>query len=116
MIGKEALLAKRVETTTLEVPDVGTIEVRQLSRSEALQASKLQDKQGVETAERFVLTCALVDPELTNAEVKDWMANSSFGEINDIVNAVHRFSGIAEDEEQEGASQKEAMIDFPNER
>lgn len=93
-IDKDVLLAKRFGVEDVEIPGVGTVQVRPLSRSEALQV------QGVEMPllemERRLLALALVEPKLTEAEIKQWQENSPAGELQPVVEAIIRVSGLEE--------------------
>jgi len=102
---KDALLAKRLTTEELDVPDVGTIKIRALTRSEALQ---LGDKKNTVERERHILVCAMVDPEMTYQDVKAWQDNATPGELEVITTAIARLSGMLD------TSAKEVTGRFPD--
>lgn len=104
MIDKEALLSRRELTTEdVELP-AGTVQVRGLTRAEALRVTgrKLEESE----AERVLLAMALVDPVLTEDEVRTWQRNAPAGELQPVVVAIQRLSGLAAD------AVKESMATF----
>jgi hypothetical protein len=94
-IDKEKLLAKRLKTETVEIPDVGDVVVRALTRAEAFQFTE-KDLEP-EDMERRLLAAALVDPQLTLDEVAEWHSASAPGEIQPVVQAILRLSGLEVD-------------------
>lgn len=94
-IDKEKLLANRLKTETVSIPDVGEVVVRALTRAEAFQFT---DKDlSPEDMERRLLAAALVDPALTLDEVVAWHSASTATEIQPVVEAVLRLSGLEVD-------------------
>lgn len=88
---KDLLLAPRLPEADLEVPGVGTIRVRGLSRLEVMGAQQLKGP----ALDRRLLSLALVDPVLTEAEVGQWQRASVAGEIEQVSAAVSKLSGMA---------------------
>ncbi|MDN5749866.1 MAG: hypothetical protein L0H64_15320 [Pseudonocardia sp.] len=104
IISKADLLARRFGVEDIEIPEVGTVKVRPLSRAEALN---LQGKEmTVEEMERHLLSLALVEPNLTYDEVAQWQQNSPAGEIEPVADAIVRLSGMNK------AAAKEAVQRF----
>jgi hypothetical protein len=108
-ITKEALLARRIDgTEDVEVPGVGTVTIRGLSRAEVMMVRKATDSAGTLDGpralviERKMLAAALVDPALTEAEVGQWQASSAAGEMDVVVDAVQRLSGMTEGADKSG--------------
>lgn len=103
-VSKADLLKKRFGVEDVEVPGVGIVKVRPLSRTEALKI------QGVEMPydemERKLLAAALVEPQLTEDEVATWQDNSPAGELQPVAQAIARLSGL------EQSSPKEAVKRF----
>lgn len=93
---KSKLLKDRitVNTTEVEIPGVGTVVVRGLSRYELLLAAKNTDDPLV--IERRNISFALVDPKLTEAEVEQWQRQSAAGEIGPVTEAIRDLSGLGE--------------------
>jgi hypothetical protein len=95
-IDKAALLAGRgIGTRMVEVPGVGKVEVRGLSRAEALDIQS-QSAQGLDAAamEQRLLALAMVSPSLTEDEVAQWQAVAPAGELEPISNAIQELSGL----------------------
>lgn len=92
---KARLLAKRsgVATEEVEIDGVGVITVRGLSRAEFLAAQKRWPDDTIQQ-ERYTLSRALVDPVMTEQDVKVWQENSDATEINKVSLVVNRLSGI----------------------
>lgn len=103
-VDKAALLTRRFGTEDVEVPGLGTMQVRALTRAEALSVQGVE--MDVEVLEQKLISMALVDPKLTEVEVKEWQACASAGEIQVIVEAIVRISGL------EGYSAKAAYANF----
>jgi hypothetical protein len=94
-LDKAALLARRFGVHDVEIEGVGVVQVRPLSRAEALAI------QGVEMApaemERRLLAAAMVAPKLTEDEVGVWQENSPAGELDPVGEAILRLSGMSKD-------------------
>ena len=107
VVSKEALLAKRFGVFDVEIPDVGTVQVRPLSRAEALAV------QGVEMPaaimEQKLIAKAMVSPRLTEDEVRLWQENSPAGELEPVGNRIMELSGMKPE------SAKEAVKTFRDE-
>lgn len=104
---KEALFRPRLEEEDVPVPGVGTVRVRALSRAEVIIVRKATDAEHVDgprvlVIERKMLAAALVDPQLTEVEVGRWQAASAAGEIEPIVAAIQRLSGMTDDADKSG--------------
>ncbi|HEY0700297.1 MAG TPA: hypothetical protein VGD43_21140 [Micromonospora sp.] len=97
---KDALFRPRCPETDVELPGVGAVRVRGLTRAEVLQISK--GANAGQDMEAQALSWALVDPQLTVDEVKRLFEVATFGEIQALNEAVNELSGIA------GLAEKEA--------
>ena len=108
-VSKENLFKDRLEESDVEVPGVGTIRVRALSRSEVLAVQHLgrTGKVGPAAIERKMLAYALVDPELTEAEVGEWQQASAAGEIEAVTDEVVALSGMEDMAKAAKAAYKE---------
>lgn len=102
-IDKETLLKRRFGVEEVEIPGVGTVEVRPLSRAEALQ---LQDKgeMSVLEMERLLVSLAMVSPQLSEDEVGVWQENSPAGELQPIAEVITRISGMEQSSPKSGVS------------
>lgn len=103
-VSKEDLLKARFGIEDVEIPGVGTVKVRALTRGEALQVQDVE----LPTAEmeQKLIAWAMVEPKLTEADVKEWQDNSTAGEIQAVTEVIVRLSGM------EQHSPKEAMRRF----
>jgi len=83
------------KTDTEDIPGVGTITFRGMSRWELLEASRIGEEHGTAAQEKFILHVCMVDPPLTEAEVKAWqMLPGSAGEIAPLQKKINALSGI----------------------
>lgn len=98
IVNKETLLARRLGQEPVEMPGLGWVMVRGLTRGE------LADIQGLEgpDAERASIAIGMVDPQLTRAEVDTWFDSNAAMEPQPVVNVINRLSGMGK------AAQKEA--------
>lgn len=93
-VSKEDLLKQRFGVTDYSIPGVGHIQVRCLTHGEALQVAGVeQDRRELEAK---VLSWAMIEPKLTEAEALVWIDNSPAGELTDLVKFVQQLSGLAE--------------------
>lgn len=104
MTMKERLLANRVadKTATVTIEGVGDITIRALSRHELMEA---ESKGGMLAQERYLVSRALVEPAMTEAEVGQWQTMSLPGEINVVSRRINELSGITEGADKSGVDQ-----------
>lgn len=108
---KELLFKTALAEGTVALPGKGTVTVRGLTRGEVMRlrssVKSISDaiKRSAEL-EAKMLALAMVDPELTVAEVKQWQEASPAGEIEHVVQRVNELSGLVD-----GAA-KEAYLEF----
>lgn len=77
-----------------ELPGVGTIRIRGLSRGEFLTAQK-RFGDDMAKQEQFVLSRCVIKPEgVTEAVVARWQKGSHIGEINKLAMYINNMSGI----------------------
>lgn len=90
MVDKAALLAPRLPEDDVEIPGVGTVRVRALSRAEAMKVQRLPSK------ERDAQTIALgmMDPPMSVDDVKAWAAASPAAEMEAVARRIAELSGI----------------------
>lgn len=91
---KADLLRRRLPEREVELPGVGTVRVRGLTRAEALEVQKRQGD--VAAMERLILSLGLVDPVLTEDEVGEWYAAAPAGELEPVSQAIVDLSGLGE--------------------
>ncbi len=95
VIDKAALLANTrvLPHETVEVPGVGEVEVRGLSRAEVVQ---MQGCGSADAMEDAVIAAGLVEPKLTADEVRQWRQAASSDEVRPVSDAILRLSGLVE--------------------
>ena len=109
---KARLLKSRLPEAEIDVEGVGTIRVRGLSRVEVMGVQSVKDGPGKALAiERKILAAALVDPEMTEAEVGQWQKASTAGEMEPVTDKVGELSGMAEDAAKDAYKEFEADPD-----
>lgn len=108
---KELLLSRREATNSgfpeddVEIPGIGTVRVRGLSRFEVFHLQTVNGK-GPAAIERLTISMGLVDPQMTEDEIKAWQKVAPIAELQPIVEAISRLSGIGPD------AAKQAYKDF----
>lgn len=103
---KSKLLASRLPEKDIDIEGVGTLRVRGLTRGLAILVA---DTDGTAKRERLIIRHGLVDPVLTDNEIKEWMEAAPSGEVDQVVTEIARLSGMLPD------SEKEAVQRFPDE-
>ncbi|MGA5306517.1 hypothetical protein [Micromonospora taraxaci] len=104
---KSALFQPRCPEADVELPGVGTVRVRGLTRAQIIDIAKgTNDGKDMEP---LSLSWAFVDPQLTEDEVRQWTQAATFGEVETINKVVNELSGIA------GRADKEAYKSLPDE-
>jgi len=94
----------------VNIPGVGTITVRAITRFEQMVFSKAAAGD-VTVFDRKQLAAALIDPELSEDEVGRWMEAAPAGEISIIVGIIGELSGT---DREVKALQREAFRSFGN--
>lgn len=99
---KEALLKKRLPTKTVTVAGVGDVVVRGLSRAEVLAVQVAAgDDPTARDVEAHTLAVALVDPQLTVDEIREWQAASPAGEMEELTRVVSALCKVSADAPKE---------------
>lgn len=89
---KAKLLAPRLpKPHDVELPGIGTVSVRGLSRAEVLE---LQDVDGRLEFERKLVSLGMVRPAMTPEDVAAWQAASLSDEIETITKKISELSGL----------------------
>ena len=101
MVSKGELLAWRVPEGEHEIEGVGTVKIRGLSRAEAIELRKVDD---AAVADRRMVALGLVEPKLTEDEVKTWQENSPIHEIEALTVAIGELSGQGAGAQKSGVS------------
>jgi hypothetical protein len=95
MTDKETFLKARLPEKEVDLDGVGTVRVRSLSRAEAGRLKDYTDN--ADDAEVYVLTVGLVDPALTEEEVRQWLQGATAGEVDIVTTAILGLSGLLGD-------------------
>lgn len=88
---KELLFKARLQERDVVVDGVGTVRVRALTRKEALSFKGEHDPEELEVR---LLATAIVDPKLTEDEVRRWQDASPAGELQVVADAIVDLSGM----------------------
>lgn len=104
-INKDALFKPRLDEQDVPVGDLGTVRIRALSRAQVLAFRNRKATDAAEI-ERVLLSSALIDPVLTEDEVKQWQEASAAGELEPLTQAISALSGL------DTAAAKEAVKRF----
>lgn len=82
------------DTEDYDLPGVGTVAIRSLTRAEFIQAQK-RFGDDMEKQEQFILSRCVVKPEgVTESVVAQWQRASGIGEINELAKYINKMSGI----------------------
>lgn len=96
-----------LDVGTLTTPDLaeediplrrGTVRVRALNRAEAHLVSKAN---GSQESEALILRFGMVEPKLSKEQVNAWMNADRSGEIEHVIRAITRLSGMGEGSDTE---------------
>lgn len=91
---KAKLLASRgLGTRFVEVDGVGKVEVRGLTRAEALTVQSAGELDAAEMECRLI-ALAMVDPSLSEDEVRQWQSVAPAGELEPVSAAIQELSGM----------------------
>src|SRR5690242_13803211 len=95
---KSALFKARFPEADVEI-GIGKVRVRGLSRAEVMKIAKAADAKGVDgdrglALEQKMLFMAMVEPELTEAEVAEWYEMATVGELEPVIEKVQELSGM----------------------
>lgn len=96
VLTREQILARRVGggRETVELPGGGSVVVRGLSRKESHHLTALKD---TEDQEIYAVSCALVDPALSEEDIRLWFEQEgSAGDIQAIAKRVNEMSGLSD--------------------
>lgn len=97
-ISKEKLTSNRITTEEVLIPggdpEHDFVVVRGLSRAEMHVGQEIEKRKGGQAQEAFLLSKAMVDPQLTEEEAVAWQKGSPFGEINTVQHVINKLSGI----------------------
>lgn len=105
------LLKPRVNTVSglpedeVDIPGIGTVRVRGLSRIEALAIRRIEDMAG---SERKMVSTAMLDPTMNEEEVHTWQRVSAAGEMEPVTSKIAELSGMLSNSAKEAVKEFEA--------
>lgn len=99
---KSVLLADRLPRGEVEVPGVGTVALRALSRYELVLAGKGTEDSAL--IEARLLSYTLLDPQLSVDEVRQWQRSAPSGEVGLVVDKMRELSGLGEGADKSSVS------------
>lgn len=108
---KRTLLKPRLAEATVEVPGVGTVRVRELTRAEVVDEMPTVDRSVPGAFEAWLVATALVDPKLTEAEVLQWRTQSQPWEIEAVITAINELSALTKGAAKDAWKELEASPD-----
>jgi hypothetical protein len=97
-VDREALFKARLPEEEYELPGLGVLRIRGLSRGEVLAAQ--HDDPRLAVFERRLLAHGIVDPKLTETDVGRWQEASPAGEMEPLINRIEHLSGIGREVEK----------------
>lgn len=93
-VDKEALFKPRLPEEEVDVPGVGAMRVRGLSRAEVVDQLNEVDRSIPGAFEARIVAMSLVEPSLTDDEVQRWRAASPPDEIGVVVDKINELSAL----------------------
>lgn len=88
---KAKLLQRRVGQATVELPGLGTVTVRGLTRTEVL---RIQDQEGKRQYDAMTIAIGMVDPPFTFEEAQQWQDVSPAAELDLVTDKIAELSGM----------------------
>lgn len=98
---KARLLAARNNERSIELPGIGTVKVRGLTRAEVMGLKGKFDPQDVVAHDVWILATAMVEPALTRDEVVQWYEVASMEEIQTVINAALQVGGMGDSSDKD---------------
>lgn len=106
---KDLLFKSRLDEADVDIPGVGTVRVRGLSRVEVIAMRKATDNdpdtldgKRALVIERKLIAAAMVDPKLTESEVARWQDAAPAGELEPVTARISELSGMVEGASKSG--------------
>lgn len=90
MVDKKALMAPRLPEDDVEIPGVGTVRVRALSRAEAMSVQRLAKRD----QDAHTIALGMMDPPMSVDDVRQWAAASPAAEMEAVARRIAELSGI----------------------
>lgn len=103
-VSKDDLLRNRSGVEDFDIPNVGQVKIRALTRAEVLSLAGKEFEPA--EMERHMLFYGMVDPALTADEVLAWHSNAPAGEFTGLSERIAEISGLTQ------TALKDAVKDF----
>lgn len=94
MLSREEILAKRLKERVVEIPGVGQVKVRALTRDQVVKI-RSDGEMDIAEMEQKLITAGLVEPQLSAEDVKAWYEGSPAGELSPVSEAITELSGLS---------------------
>lgn len=91
---KDKLLAPRLPEDTVEIPGMGTVRVRGLSRGEFYALRKVTSDE-LDYDSKVLARCML-EPAMNEDEVRQWIRSAPAGEHSPVFSKINELSGIGQ--------------------
>jgi len=103
-VSKDLLLKGGMTEEWVEIPGKGSVRVRGLTRGEVFVIQKARKEGQIDVAvdERRTIALCMVEPRLTEAEVRQWQKTSPAGELEPVAAKIRELSGLAEGADKSG--------------
>ncbi|HEV8175544.1 MAG TPA: hypothetical protein VGP91_18045 [Actinoplanes sp.] len=92
------LLVSTLEAEPFELPNGMWVRIRPLSRFEVMVAQKLRQEQGIVALEVRMIASALVEPAMSDADVRRFMKAVPAGFLEPLTRRINVISGLGGDE------------------
>lgn len=90
----KTLLSRGPNTAEVELPGLGSVTVRGLSRYEVSLATQATGEGRAAAIEKGLLFFGLVEPKVTEDQVDELLKVLTFGEVNLLVSKINELSGF----------------------
>lgn len=94
MLSRAEILARKVGHQVVDIPSGGQVTIRPITRNEALRMHSLVEAGEVATGDDYLISTALVDPEMSIEDVAQWGDTAPAGDLVALSEAVARLSGM----------------------
>lgn len=93
VLSRDQILARKMGHELVDLGDGDQVKVRGLTRAEAHEMKEIETNPEREVR---TLVLGLVEPELTEDDVRAWLAGDTFGAIQPVLERIMSLSGMLE--------------------
>lgn len=101
VLTKEDLLRDRFGIQDYELEGLGVVRIRSVSREMVLGMRGLDPPLTALQQEQRVVSAAMVEPKMSEADVAAWQKASSAGEMEPLAAAIMKLSGLGKDAQKD---------------